>query len=418
MTDWVDFAEIRERVSLEQVLLEFYGLDNLRRDNAKLIGPCPVHLGDSKRAFHADLTKNVWHCFTGCHRGGNQLDLVALREGITIREAALKLKAFFHLDERGSTARSQQGAATARASPKGSSPSQSSTPPRRSSSRTDTAARHEHQRAYAESDGDDCDADGEVIADDGNTNATDGATASSTADTDLPINPPLDVVLNLKGDHPHLAKDRGLAPETIAHFGVGYCHRGIMRGCIAIPIHDEMNNLIAYAGRRLKPQDIRELGKYKLPKGFRKDRVLYNLNRVKDAMPAEGIVLVEGFFTVLKLHEAGVQNAVAAMGSELSDAQAQLLIDTPGVIILFDGDNAGRLGAINARDKLTALGITVRVANLPENTEPDDLSPKALRWLVNGMKLLDIAEVGFSFREPRAGASADTVTASPKEMEE
>ena len=65
--------------------------------------------------------------------------------------------------------------------------------------------------------------------------------------------------------------------ETVEHFGIGYCSRGIMRGTIAIPIHDEEGQLVASAGRRLKPSDIREYGKYKLPKGFKQERVLYKL---------------------------------------------------------------------------------------------------------------------------------------------
>src|SRR5579871_4116037 len=95
MGQWVNFAEVRARVSLEDVLLRYYKIENLKRDGRKLIGPCPVHGGDSPRAFHADLDKNVWHCFSRCQRGGNQLDLVSSKEKIGIREAALRLKEYF-----------------------------------------------------------------------------------------------------------------------------------------------------------------------------------------------------------------------------------------------------------------------------------------------------------------------------------
>ena len=94
MATWINFADIRARVSLEDVLLRFYGIDTLRRTGTKLVGPCPVHGGDNTRAFHADTSKNVWHCFTRCGRGGNALDLVAAKEGIGVRDAALKLQAF------------------------------------------------------------------------------------------------------------------------------------------------------------------------------------------------------------------------------------------------------------------------------------------------------------------------------------
>src|SRR5690242_2037490 len=95
MAEWINFAEIRSRVSLEDVIVRYYGLTTLKRDGNKLVGPCPVHGGDSPRAFHADLDKNVWHCFSRCQKGGNQLDFVAAKEQIGIREAALRLHAFF-----------------------------------------------------------------------------------------------------------------------------------------------------------------------------------------------------------------------------------------------------------------------------------------------------------------------------------
>ena len=95
MSHWVNFAEIRARVSLEDVIYRYYKIDTLKRTGSKLTGPCPVHGGDAPRAFAADLDKNVWHCFTKCGKGGNQLDFVAAKENISIRDAALKLQAFF-----------------------------------------------------------------------------------------------------------------------------------------------------------------------------------------------------------------------------------------------------------------------------------------------------------------------------------
>ena len=55
MGPWIDFHELRRRVTLEDVVFRFYGIDTLERDGQKLVGPCPVHGGDSPRAFHADL---------------------------------------------------------------------------------------------------------------------------------------------------------------------------------------------------------------------------------------------------------------------------------------------------------------------------------------------------------------------------
>ncbi len=92
MPNWVNFADIRKRVSIEDVLLRYYRITNLKRDGTKLSGPCPVHDGDSPRSFHVELDKNIWHCFSKCQGGGNQLDLVAKKENISIRDAALRLQ--------------------------------------------------------------------------------------------------------------------------------------------------------------------------------------------------------------------------------------------------------------------------------------------------------------------------------------
>ncbi len=207
----------------------------------------------------------------------------------------------------------------------------------------------------------------------------------------------LEIKLDLKPDHPHLLQERGLKIETVERFGIGYCSRGILRGMIAIPIHDEEGQLVAYAGRRLKAIEIREQGKYKFPKGFKKELVLYNLHRAAEHQKEHGLILVEGFFSVAKLFEAGLPNVVASMGCELSDQQARLLAEAKEVIILFDGNDAGYAGAAKAKAKLSPL-VPVRVVKLETGTEPESFTPPALRWVVNGMSRLDIAEMTFALR--------------------
>lgn len=105
---WVDFQAIKESVSLE-VLLEHYGVTNLRRRcRDQLEGCCPLHRGEREDAFHASLSKNVFHCFA-CDAKGNVLDFVAAKERCSIREAALKLQAWF-----GRPGMKTRGRATAR----------------------------------------------------------------------------------------------------------------------------------------------------------------------------------------------------------------------------------------------------------------------------------------------------------------
>jgi len=347
MGQWINFTEVRQRISLEDVMFRFYNLKNLKRDGDKVTGPCPVHGGDSPRAFAAQLERNVWHCFTQCQGGGNQLDFVAKKEGISIREAALKLQAHFVNDAVPSVKQTVTSASTETAP---------ASPPQTPS-------------------------------------------AKPAAETEESGNKPLDLKLDVKGDHPHLVEVRQLAPQTIAHFGVGYCSRGIMKGTIAIPVRDEDGELVAYAGRRLKPSDIEEFGKYKLPKGFKKDLVLFNLDRAKQ-QTTDHLILVEGFFSVLKLHELGVVNVVAAMGNAVSDAQAKLLSDhTKDVVIMFDGDAAGRAGSEAAKTILEARGVSTHVIWLPDDAKPDTMPPRTLKWALRGSRALDLAELRFMLRQ-------------------
>lgn len=336
MGNWVNFAEVRATVSIEAVLFEMYGLTNLKKEGDKLIGPCPVHNGDSPRAFHADLTKNVWHCFSRCQKGGNQIDLVSEKEGISTRDAALKLQSF--LSGRPPEVRPRAGpeAPTGR-------------PPQ----------------------------------------ATSPVEAVPEAK-----NPVLGIELHVRHDHPHLLQDRRLTESTASTFGVGYCSQGTLKGTIAIPIHDEDGQLVAYAGRRLKPDDIRNFGKYKFPKGFKKELIVYNLHRASQIGKERGLVIVEGFFAVLSLHQAGIENVVALMGCELGEHQLALLAAFPEVVLFFDGDEAGRTGMTSAREKLAGKTI-VRTIHLPTGTKPDELGPRALKWLVNGIQLLDLEEIDY-----------------------
>ena len=146
----------------------------------------------------------------------------------------------------------------------------------------------------------------------------------------------------LDHDHPYLC-ERGLSPETIAMFGVGYCSRGMLTGWIAIPIHNVEGKLVAYAGRW--PGDPPErTPKYRLPRGFRKSLELFNLHRAMMTDAGQPLVVVEGFFGCMNVWQAGHRRVVALMGSMLSRAQEELIVDAAGsgskVILLLDEDEA------------------------------------------------------------------------------
>jgi DNA primase len=99
MSAWVDFGALKEAVSVEAVLSHYQVNGLRRRRRGRLQGRCPIHRGERDDAFHVDLAKNLFHCFA-CQAGGNVLDFVAAMEGCSIREAALKLQAWFGSPQR------------------------------------------------------------------------------------------------------------------------------------------------------------------------------------------------------------------------------------------------------------------------------------------------------------------------------
>ncbi len=152
----------------------------------------------------------------------------------------------------------------------------------------------------------------------------------------------------------------------------------MMKGRIAIPIHNEKGELVAYLGRSVgEPPDGEE--RYKLPQGFHKSEVRFNLDRVKGA---EELVIVEGVWSVFRLHALGIP-AVALLGRSLSPSQLRLLIESGvrNVTLLLDGDEAGRTAAAELLPRL-ASHFFVRVVNLTDGGEPDTLPEEELKKLL------------------------------------
>ena len=301
----VNFAAIKQGVTLEAVL-RFYKVNDLTGGrNGRYRGRCPIHQGDGRDAFHVDGKRKIFHCFS-CGAGGDVLDLVALLNRCTLREAALKVQDWF-----------LPGAAT------------SGDPPIR-------------QRV---------------------------------AKREISINPTLPFTLRgVDGRHAYLS-GRDIDERTAARFGVGfYGGPGLMSGRVVIPIHDERGRLVAYAGRSVDGRQPR----YRFPAGFGKSQVLFNFHRAA-ATQSDTAWVVEGFFDCLRVSQAGFVSVVALLGTELYEHPAQLLRDRfRRVLLLLDGDEAGR----RARDRVSARlrdQCEVRVIELPEGVQPDQLRGYELR---------------------------------------
>ena len=135
-------------------------------------------------------------------------------------------------------------------------------------------------------------------------------------------------------------------------------------------------------GRAIDDGFAKEEGKYKLPDGFRKSHIVYNLNRAREH-GGEGLVVCEGYFDVMRIHQAGFPNVVALMGSSLSEHQEHLLVNaTDRLTLMFDGDEAGTKCL---RDFYSRLGrrIFLKEVHLEDGEQPDGLTPERVKELLS-----------------------------------
>jgi len=156
-------------------------------------------------------------------------------------------------------------------------------------------------------------------------------------------------------------------------------HYDRFRGRLMLPIHDSRGQVIAFGGRILEARDgtAKYLNSPDTPL-FDKGRTLYNLHRAAPAARRSGrIVVVEGYMDVIALAQAGIAEAVAPMGTALTEHQVELLwrqCERP--ILCFDGDNAGQRAAAKAIARALPMlrpGHTLGIVRLPAGLDPDDL---------------------------------------------
>ena len=193
---------------------------------------------------------------------------------------------------------------------------------------------------------------------------------------------PIRFTLRLEPNVPYL-KGRGVSDETVARFGIGLCNRGMLKGYVAIPVWEDPRGTHPYgylgrwAAEDYDSDDDRP--RYKWPAGFPKNRFVYGLREALDADDGLPLIVVEGPFKVYHLLQHGYPNTVATFGSSLSDQQAERLIATGRpIVLIYDGDEAGRAGMRAAVEKLVA-GTFVRTVELADGIEPDQLDVDNLR---------------------------------------
>jgi len=334
MSNWINFKELRAKLDFEAVL-RHYGVEVKRKGNQHH-GYCPLpnhHGKKNSPSFSAQLERGIFQCF-GCGAKGNVLEFAGMMKnvdvsnGSALRDVALELQQRF-CPEIGDADKPRNASAMA-----------------------------EHPKKPAIS--------------------------------PAIVNAPLDFELKgLDQNHPYLLS-RGYSKETIAHFGLGFCSRGLLKDRVAIPLHSHKGQIIGYAGRVVDDSKVTEENpRYRLPSKrergdkvfeFRKTLFLYNGFRIKS--PVERLIAVESFTAVWWLYQHGFEEAVATMGADSSERQAELIASLvkPNGQLWFmpDGDEAGERFAKSILLQVSQHRL-VRWAKLQDGEQPIDLSEEELK---------------------------------------
>ena len=199
---------------------------------------------------------------------------------------------------------------------------------------------------------------------------------------------------------------RGLSDETITRFGIGYapddwsqlkdfliskgfkenelvdaslCSMGrngrtfdFFRSRVMFPVIDVRGQVVAFSGRTMGT-DSRKYVNTKDTPVFKKSKILFGMNLAKNA-GTKRVILVEGQMDVISLHQAGFTDAVATLGTAITDEHALMLSRyVEEVLVCYDADEAGQKATRRAIDTLRLAGIPTRVIQLEGGKDPDEI---------------------------------------------
>jgi DNA primase len=347
--------DIRQRVSIAQLIGERIPL---KRAGRNFKGLCPFHKEKSP-SFMVSDDKGIYHCF-GCGEGGDAFQFVMKFDGATFNEAVTHLAAKVGVEV------SEVQDPSVRAAEDASSRH------RRLLLRVNEIAREHFEsallhpekgakpRAYLQQRG----IQGEIITQHRLGMAEDSwdALVGKLSAKNVPL---------------ELAAEIGLLKKRE---GGGYYD--FFRGRLMFPIISPRGETIGFGGRTLASGGEGEkAAKYmNSPDSpvYHKSVTVYGLDRSAAAIrSADQVVLVEGYMDFIALHQAGIENVAAPLGTALTQGHVSLLMRyTRNMVLVFDGDEAGQRAAIRALPVFIEAGVMPRVIVLPPGEDPDDVVRK------------------------------------------
>lgn len=361
-------TEIKQALNIVDVIGETVALTKAGRN---FIGLCPFH-GEKTPSFNVIEDKQFYHCF-GCGKSGDVFKFVEETRGISFADAATILaeKAGFQIELQ----------STQQFQPKKENPHQALYDIHQDATKFyhallmttkmgEAARNYLHKRGLTD----------EVIK-----------------NFQLGLAPDEQNILYQKLSQQY-------DEDSLLHSGLFNPSEQNMifdafQGRIMFPLTDEHGRVIAFSGRIWTEKDLqnKQLAKYKNSRStaiFNKSYELYHLDKAKAVIKKQReVYLMEGFLDVIAAHRAGIENAVASMGTALTrEHVGHLAKFCKKIVLTYDGDKAGQAATMKALDELR--DFQVEIVSLPDNMDPDEFlqrnSEETLREVLTKSRISDV----------------------------
>lgn len=338
-TAWLD--ELYARADIVSIVS---GYLQLKKDGRRYWGLCPFH-NEKTPSFSVNADLNLYYCF-GCKAGGNVVQFVMEMEHLSFQEAVKLLAEKCHMtvpemqnDPDYDRRRSER---------------------ERLLSANREAARFYHDMLWKP--------EGKQVLDYLHGRGLDDGIIRRFG---LGASPDQwDALLNY-------LTDKGFTRNEITLAGLavnkGDHQFDMFRSRAMFPIIDQQGNVLGFGGRAMGDAKPKYLNTSDTPV-FNKRKGVYAINLVKKIRDLKRILLVEGYMDVVAVTQAGIQGAVATLGTSLTNEQARLLKRyAPEVWIAYDGDEAGQHAIERAISIFEAEGVPVKVLSFPDGLDPDEM---------------------------------------------
>jgi DNA primase len=324
---------VLESVRERAQITDLFGPTELKRSGREFVTRCPWH-DDRRPSLSVSPSRNRVHCYV-CDKGTDAIGWLQDRQGLSFQEAALELAR-------------RTGVSVAEADPEAQARFEQEWRERRQLMAQRTEQRSQFHQALLQQ-------------------------------------------LEQGGAGAEYLRSRGISPETARTWQLG-----IAGGRLTIPLNDAAGQTVGFCGRAMGNQEP----KYRNSTGdllFQRNGLVFGLDQAAEAIRKQGTaLLVEGPLDVIQLHQSGFTNAVACLGTSVSELQLQLLRrqGMKHLLIALDGDRAGQAATEKLLEQLqpqlVAGGLSASVVQLPDGQDADGLlcnqGPIAIEALIAGAR--------------------------------